>query len=273
MPALSIALPKGRVLESAVELLERAGVGPLDGLLHSRRLIWDLPAGAGGPPGYVFRFVLAKPWDVPTYVEYGAAVLGLAGKDVLVEREKPVAELMDLGVGRCRMVLAVPEGSPVRSLEDIHFPWRVATKYPHVATRFCQRWGVQAEIINLQGSIEVAPLVGLADAIVDITETGTTLRENGLRVIAEVLPISTRLIANPVLHKVHREAVEQLSAQLRQVVQVVDPNAGHAAEEITTWSRGEANAGHSAGGTGGAAGTGDSSLGTAGHLAGVGRER
>lgn len=233
---LTIALPKGRVLEAATALFREAGlVAPESAPVadsstggaakggtweDSRRLI--LEDSASG-----LRFLLAKPWDVPTYVEYGAADLGLAGKDVLLERGKAVAELLDLGIGRCRMVCAVPGDSGVTALTDemLPFPFRVATKYPRITRTFLEHHGVAAEIINLQGSVEVAPLVGLADGIVDLTETGRTLRENGLRVIAEVLPVTTRLIANPVLHKAKQEEVDRLLERLEQV-RAVRPGPG-----------------------------------------------
>ncbi|MBE3577167.1 MAG: ATP phosphoribosyltransferase [Limnochordales bacterium] len=212
---LTIAVPKGRVLTAAVELFREAGLTALPGeeLEESRRLvIEDEEAG--------LRLLLAKPWDVPTYVEYGAADLGLAGKDVLLERGKAVAELLDLGIGRCRMICAVPADSNITNLADARllFPFRVATKYPQIAATFLERQGIAAEIINLHGSVELAPLVGLADGIIDLTETGRTLQENGLRIVADILSVTTRLVANAVLHKVKQDEIDQLVNRLEKAV-------------------------------------------------------
>lgn len=169
-------------------------------------------------PGLNMTFFLAKAMDVPTYVEYGAADIGISGKDVLLEHEKGVVELLDLGLSRCELVVAVPNESEVREVADLDFNSRVATKYPRTAERFFNARGVQVEIIPLNGSIELAPLVGLADAIVDVTQTGTTLRENGLRIVGSVAKSSLRLIANPVSYKVHYDAIRELVARVRPLV-------------------------------------------------------
>lgn len=169
-------------------------------------------------PGLDMTFFLAKAMDVPTYVEYGAADIGISGKDVLLEHDRAVVELLDLGLSRCELVVAVPDASPVRQVSDLNFNSRVATKYPRAAERFFNARGIQVEIIPLNGSIELAPLVGLADAIVDVTQTGTTLRENGLRIVGGVAKSSLRLIANPVSYKVHFDAVRALVARMRELV-------------------------------------------------------
>lgn len=168
--------------------------------------------------GLNMTFFLAKAMDVPTYVEYGAADIGVSGKDVLLERDKAVVELLDLGLSRCELVVAVPDDSGVHRVEDLGFNARVATKYPRTAERFFQSRGIQVEIIPLNGSVELAPLVGLADAIVDVTQTGTTLRENGLRVVGGVAQSTLRLIANPVSYKVHFEAIRALAERLKGLV-------------------------------------------------------
>lgn len=206
---LTVAVPKGRILKPLADLLEGAGLDVSRLRSESRRLIVHDDAGA-------VRYILAKPVDVPTYVEYGAADVGFVGKDVLLESARGVSELLDLGIARCRLIVAVPAGSPVRSVADLDANSRVATKYPRTATRFFHNRGRQVEVVYLNGSVELAPLVGLADAIVDLTETGSTLRANGLVVIDEIAAISTRLIANPVRHKVHYERIEALVERLRE---------------------------------------------------------
>lgn len=169
--------------------------------------------------GVGLTFFLAKSMDVPTYVEYGAADIGISGKDVLLEHDKPVVELLDLGISKCELVVAVPEASGMTRVSDLHFNSRVATKYPRIAEEYFNRRGIQVEIIPLNGSVELAPLVGLADAVVDLTETGTTLRENGLRIIGSVMKSSLRLIANPVSYKVAFEPIRSFVEQLRPLVE------------------------------------------------------
>lgn len=164
-------------------------------------------------------FFLAKSMDVPTYVEYGAADIGISGKDVLLEHDKNVVELLDLGLSKCELVVAVPNESDVRTVTDLHFNSRVATKYPRVAEAFFNRKGIQVELISMNGSIELAPLVGLADAIVDVTETGTTLRENGLRIVGSVATSSMRLIANPVSYKVAFGPIRDLVEKMKRLIE------------------------------------------------------
>jgi ATP phosphoribosyltransferase len=201
---LTIALPKGRILKTLAPLLQRAGVdtGPL--LADDRTLIRE--AGA-------FRFFLLKPDDVPTYVEYGAADLGVCGRDVLAERACDLYQPLDLGVGRCRMVVAGVVGRPVpRDLP------RVATKYARVAAAHFARRGVQAEIVHVLGSVELAPLTGLADLIVDIVETGATLEQNGLEVTEEVMKVSSVLVANRASYKLRQAETRPLVDALRAAV-------------------------------------------------------
>jgi len=206
---LRCAIPKGRPMEQLLPYFQALGGGRWGDV--SRRLtLVDEDLG--------ITFFLAKSMDVPTYVEYGAADIGISGKDVLLEHDKYVVELLDLGLSRCQLVVAVPENSSVRTVADLHFNSRVATKYPRVAEEFFNRKGIQVELIPMNGSVELAPLVGLADAIVDITETGTTLRENGLRVVGTVAESSLRLIANPVSYKVAFDEINRLVDTMRSLI-------------------------------------------------------
>jgi len=208
---LTIALPKGRLQKPVVDLLEQIGIDCSELREPSRKLIIPVP-------GTEWRFLLAKPADVPTYVEYGAADLGVVGKDILLESHKDVAELLDLGFGFCRLIVAVPETSGIKDVQDLDFNSRVATKFPRITTEFFSSQGIQAEVVHLNGSVELGPIVGLADAIVDITETGTTLVENGLIPIAEIAQITSRLIANRVSCKVKYQTIQGLVRRLREVL-------------------------------------------------------
>lgn len=186
---LTVAVPKGALFSDSVGLLGNAG---LDVSLLSdpgRNLVIE---------GTDARFVISKPTDVPSYVAYGAADCGIAGKDVLVEAALDVVELVDLGFGGCRFVVAALEEESDLGRRYSEFGvLRVATKYPRVAERHFAERGIQVEVVKLSGNIEVAPLVGIADCIVDITATGTTLRQNGLSVVEEVWPSTARFVANP----------------------------------------------------------------------------
>ena len=201
---LNIALPKGRLGEKVYALFAGAGYACPALLEDSRRLTFE-NADAG------VRYFWVKPSDVAIYVERGAADLGVAGKDILLEYEPDVYELLDLGLGRCRMAVAGPKDfydSGLRSL-------KVATKFPHIAASYYERRGREIDIIRLNGSIELAPLLGLSDVIVDIVETGKTLRENDLVVLEDVLPISARLIANKAAYQFKTAAVEKLKANVK----------------------------------------------------------
>lgn len=205
--ALVIAVPKGRVLEQLVPLLERAG---LDGgvlLEKDRRLIREDPDSG-------LRYLLLKPDDVPTYVEYGAAHLGVVGRDVLLEREYELYAPLDLGIGRCRMCVASLPGAV--DLRDRGRTLRIATKFPNVAARHFHARGQPVEIIFVQGSVELAPLTGLADVIVDLVESGETLRRNGLEVVEDVCEVSSVLVANRVGLKLERDRVAPLLEALRE---------------------------------------------------------
>ncbi len=208
---LRIAVAKGRLLAAFAEMLENAGY-PCDVLeKETRKLVIDAPSAG-------LRFILAKPTDVPTYVEYGAADLGVVGKDTLTEAQKHVAELLDLGYGRCRMIVAVPEAAGIEQVTDLDFNSRVASKYPNIASAYFRSHGIQAEVIPLNGSIELGPIIGLSDAIVDITETGRTLIENGLLPIADIMESTSRLVANRVSLKVQRAEIGRLVSGLQEVL-------------------------------------------------------
>jgi ATP phosphoribosyltransferase len=206
---LSIAIPKGRLLEESSALFERAfGVSPKKLLDGTRKLAADAPSAG-------LRFISIRAADVASYVEHGAAEVGIAGLDVLREDPVDLYEPLDLGIGRCRVIVARPKGA--RPLPRGVAP-RVATKYVQLAARHFARKGVPAEIIPLHGSIEVAPSLGLADAIVDITETGSTLKANGLEIDEEVLDVSARLVVNKVALKLYPERLRRLIESLREAV-------------------------------------------------------
>jgi ATP phosphoribosyltransferase len=204
---LTMALPKGRVLRAVAPLLSRAGVD-VEGLLaDDRTLMRESPASG-------IRFLLLKPDDVPTYVEYGSADLGVCGRDVLLERTADLYRPLDLRVGICRIVVAGVAGRPVPTGVP-----RIGTKYPRIAAEHFARRGVQADVIYLQGSVELAPIVGLADLIVDIVETGETLVQNGLVVLEEVAPISSVLVVNRAAYKLRHHRVTPLVEALRAAVE------------------------------------------------------
>ena len=204
---INVALPKGRLGEKVYKMFEAAGYGCPD-IFEGRKLVFEnREAGV--------RYFWVKPSDVPIYVERGAADIGIAGKDILLEYAPNVYELRDLGIGRCRMVVAAPKGFR----DDSEYPLRVATKFVRIAQDYYSSVGRDIDIIKLNGSIEIAPILGLSDVIVDIVETGTTLRENNLSVIEEIVPISARLIANKSGFKFRTEQIERLTEGLRKEVQ------------------------------------------------------
>ncbi|WP_342528479.1 ATP phosphoribosyltransferase [Chryseomicrobium sp. FSL W7-1435] len=207
MDFLTIAMPKGRIFEEALELLTAAGYQLPVEMDDSRKLIVDVPQEQ-------LRFILAKPMDVPVYVEHGVADLGVAGKDVLLEQQRSVMELVDLRISYCYMATA---GLPNTKMNDV--APRVATKYPTIATSFYKEKGEQVEIIELNGSIELAPMIGLADRIVDIVSTGRTLKENGLVEYEKITDITSRLIANPVSYRVKQQRIREMASRLRKAVE------------------------------------------------------
>jgi ATP phosphoribosyltransferase len=208
MSELRVAVPRGNLFSQTLDLLDRLGLDTREVRENDRKLLFE-EAG----------IVTMRPSDVPTYVEAGAADLGITGKDVLMEQsEREVYELVDLGYGACTMVLATAAGED-RAAEALRRLGvvRIATKYPRVAGRHFLDTGRQAEIVEVKGSVELAPLTGLAEAIVDLTATGTTLRENGLVIREEIAHCTARLIANPVAHKLKAGAIDGLLERLGAV--------------------------------------------------------
>jgi ATP phosphoribosyltransferase len=208
---LTIAVPRGALFGDSLDLLDRAGIDTAEVRSNDRKLLFE---GSG--------IVTMRPSDVPTYVEHGAADIGITGRDVLMEQaDREVYELVDLGFGHCTMVVAArntpggtgggdPLGEALRRLGRA----RIATKYPGVANRHFADTGRQVEIVEVKGSVELAPLTGLVDAIVDLTATGTTLRENDLTVVEEIGECTARLIANPVAHKLKAAEIDALVERL-----------------------------------------------------------
>ena len=204
---IDIALPKGRLGEQVYDMFERSGCG-CEGIREdSRKLVFENEESG-------LRFFWVKPSDVAIYVERGAADMGVAGKDILLEYSPDVYELCDLGIGRCRMCVAGREEQWRRT-----GTLRVATKFPNIATRYFSGQGRAIDIIKLNGSIELAPIIGLSDVIVDIVETGTTLRENDLRVLETILPISARLIANKASFKFKYEGISRLKKLIAEAAE------------------------------------------------------
>ena len=217
MDYLTIALPKGKLFSLSAELLAKIGY-TAEGLSDkSRKLIITNEEKK-------LRFIVSKTADVPTYVEYGAADIGVIGKDVLLESGKDVYELLDLGFGKCHLMMAVPKADKRDRLVDYDHT-RVATKFPHIAEQFFNRHGMQMEYIELHGSIELGPIVGLSESIVDIVETGTTLKENDLEEIEHVMDASARLIANRVSFKLKFDRIYQLVIELKKVLMAGRKNA------------------------------------------------
>ena len=211
MRYLTAALAKGRLAAKAMEMFKAAGI-PCEEMSESgsRKLIFE-------NKDLGMRFFLAKASDVPTYVEYGAADIGSVGKDTLLEEGRRLYEVLDLNIGRCRMCVCGPESA--RELLKRHELIRVATKYPRIAKDyFYNRKDQTVEIIKLNGSIELAPLVGLSEVIVDIVETGSTLRENGLTVLEEICPLSARMVVNQVSMKTENQRISALIRDFQELV-------------------------------------------------------
>ncbi len=201
---LKVAMPKGRIYKQASKIFREAGIPIPDDFDDTRKLIIPLPEAR-------MEIIMAKPVDVPTYVEYGVSDIGIVGKDVLMEENRDVYELLDLGIATCRMsVIGLPNWQP--SLNP-----RVASKYPNIASQYFRQRGQQVEVIKLNGSIELAPLIGLADRIVDMVETGKTIEENGLMEMEKIFDITSRLIANRVSYRMKNEFIQQLCDQLQKV--------------------------------------------------------
>jgi ATP phosphoribosyltransferase len=208
--SLRLATPRGALYDGTLDLLDAVGFDTSSARGDSRALIFDLGE---------LRLVTMRPSDVPTYVEAGAAEIGITGKDVLLEQsDRAVYELLDLGYGSCRMVLAARRGdNSLAEAERRLGAMRIATKYPRTAERHFEATGRQAEVIEVKGSVELAPLVGLADGIVDLVDTGRTLAENDLEVREEIGICTARLVANRVAHKLRASEIDALAARLREV--------------------------------------------------------
>ncbi|OPX03087.1 MULTISPECIES: ATP phosphoribosyltransferase [Geobacillus] len=203
---LTIAMPKGRIFDEALELLRQADYQLPPEFTESRKLVIEVAEEQ-------MRFILAKPMDVVTYVEHGVADLGIAGKDVLMEEERDVYELLDLQISRCHLAVAGLPGAKMNEIAP-----RVATKYPNIASTYFREQGEQVEIIRLNGSIELAPLIGLADRIVDIVSTGRTLKENGLVELERIAEVTSRLIVNPASYRLNGGDIERLVDRLAAVI-------------------------------------------------------
>jgi ATP phosphoribosyltransferase len=204
MAQTTLALAKGRIFEETLPLLAAAGIRPAEDPETSRKLIL-----ATNRPG--LRLILVRAADVPTYVQYGAADLGVAGRDLLAEHGgEGLYQPLDLGIARCRMVVAVPEEFDYAAAVKRGARLRVATKYIHTAREHFAAKGMHVDLIKLYGSMELAPLVGLADAIVDLVDTGHTLKANRLKAVEDILAVSSRLIVNPASLKLKRDAIAPL---------------------------------------------------------------
>jgi len=204
---LNIALPKGRLGDKVYGLLERIGYDCADFHEEGRKLVLENPERG-------VRYFLVKPSDVGVYVESGAADVGVVGKDILQEQGLDVYELLDLGLGKCRMAVAAKNDW----VDDKSRTLRVATKFVNIAKDYYASINRDIQIINLHGSIELAPLVGLSDVIVDIVETGSTLKENNLRVFTEIMPISARFIANKASYRFRHETITRMVSDLKEVL-------------------------------------------------------
>jgi len=204
---LTIAVPRGNLLAETLDLLDRLGIETSEVRANDRKLLFEESG-----------IVTMRPSDVPTYVEHGAADLGIVGKDVLTEQsDRDVYELVDLGYGMCRMVVAAREGDDSLAESQRRLgSARIATKYPRTAAAYFAETGRHAEIVEVKGSVELAPLTGMVDAIVDLSDTGKTLRENRLVEVEELFTSTARLIANPVAHKLKAAAIDDLVARVRE---------------------------------------------------------
>ncbi len=204
---VNIALPKGRLGEKVYGMFERAGYECAEIKEQNRKLIFESKENG-------VRYFWVKPSDVAIYVERGAADIGVAGKDILLEYEPDVFELLDLGVGKCRMAVAAPSGYRDNRSKTL----TVATKFSKIASDYYKSRGRSIDVIHLNGSIEIAPLLGLSDVIVDIVETGATLRENNLEVIEEIVDISARLISNKASYRFKGDKIDEITGRMREAI-------------------------------------------------------
>lgn len=207
MEMINIALPKGRLGDKVYDLLEKIGYGCPEIREKTRKLIFEDKANG-------VRYFWVKPSDVSIYVERGAADVGVVGKDILLEYQPDIYELLDLGFGKCRMAVAAKKGY----IDITDRTTRVATKFPNIAKKYYNSNSREIEIIKLNGSIELAPILGMSDVIVDIVETGTTLKENDLEVFADIVNISARLVANKASYKFKNAEIEKMCAKLKEQI-------------------------------------------------------
>jgi len=208
---ITIAIPKGRILQESVALFKKIGIDCEELLADTRKLIFENPVQK-------MRYMIVRATDVPTYVEYGCADLGIVGKDTLMEQEKDLYEPLDLKFGYCRMMVAEPVGL---ARDDDPSSWsniRIATKYPNVTEKYFSAKGIQVELIKLYGSIELAPLVGLSERIVDLVSTGETLKQNGLVEVETIAEITTRLIVNRASLKTKHQRITEIIQGLEKFV-------------------------------------------------------
>jgi len=208
---LTIALPKGRIMKEAIGVFKAAGVD-FSAILRDRRKLIAENIEEG------LRFMVIRSQDVPTYVEYGAADMGIAGKDILMEQERDLYEPLDLGIGACRMVVAEPAGVGSKDNPGRWTHLRVATKYPNITMNHFLNKGIQVEIIKLYGSIELTPLLGLSERIVDLVETGETLKKNGLVEVEDIMPVTSKLVCNRASLKTKPKRVKELVERLASAV-------------------------------------------------------
>jgi ATP phosphoribosyltransferase len=208
---ITIALSKGRLFDEALVLLNQAGVEIAASELGSRKLVISDHQGR-------YQFFMVKPIDVPTYVEYGVADVGIAGRDVLLESNADIHQPLDLRIGLCRMVVAAPKATARENYNELSAV-RIATKYPRITTEFFTRRGIPVEIIPLSGSVELAPLLGLSDRIVDLVASGRTLAENGLEIVEPILDISARFVVNRASYQIKRQGVTELIARLSKAIE------------------------------------------------------
>lgn len=210
---LTIALSKGTLLKPTIEILQKAGL-PSEGVHPDSRQMVFYYEEKQSP---AIKYIMCRPTDVPVYVEHGAADLGIVGKDVIVEQGKDIFEMADLKYGYCRFVVAVPEPLRNINLKELNYK-RVATKFPVTAERFFRERGLQVEIIKMHGNVELAPLMGLADVIVDLVSTGRTLKENNLYALVDILDSTTRLICNRVSYRTKHKYIQPLLENIQEIV-------------------------------------------------------
>ncbi len=202
---ITIATPRGRLLKETVELFKRASIDITEIIEDSRRLIFEFEEAR-------IKLLIVRPTDVASYVEYGAADCGIVGKDTLMEQECNLYEPLDLGIGECKMVVAAPKGFEKSGKSSL----RIASKYPKIASDFYNKKGISTEVIKLYGSVELAPIIGLCDAIVDLTATGETLKKNDLEIVEVVAEISAKFVVNKVSMKIKSKEIKELLVRLEE---------------------------------------------------------